>query len=488
MAGAGAAMGAHALAGAPEAAMPESPRGDANPFLSGNFAPVAEERDLVDLPVQGRLPAGLAGAYLRNGPNPAFPPIAYTYPLDGDGMIHAVYLANGRARYRNRWVVTRGLKAERRAGRALYGSIQHPVPVDARDVGADGDPGPFKNVANTSVIRYAGRVLALYEGGLPYALTEDLETRGEWDFAGKLTSSMTAHPRFDPATRELHFFRYLGARPYLTYFVGDRSGRIVRSLPIELPEPVMVHDFVLTDRHVVFVDCPAVLTEQGIVWKAERETRIGVLPRQGRSPAIRWFSTPPFFVYHFVNGFSDERQVTVDYVRHAAFGAGPAASDPPGRRRPPSLSRLTLDLARGTVKDEPLDDRPVEFPRMDERRTGRPYRFGYVPTRIDAGAPGIFDGLVQYDVERKTAAVRTYGAGRSTGEAVFVARPGGAGERDGWVLSFVYDSGRDASDLVILDAADFTGEPVATVRLPVRVPEGLHGSWLPGAPPASRGR
>ncbi len=449
---------------------------EANPFLSGNFAPVGDERDLVELPVEGRLPEGLEGAYMRNGPNPAFPPISYTYPLDGDGMIHAVCFERGRVRYRNRWVATRGLQAERRAGRALYGGVQRPVPVDPKDVGPDGDPGPFKNVANTNVIRYAGRVLALYEGGLPYALTDDLETKGEWSFGGKLTRAMTAHPKFDPATREMHFFRYTGDRPYLTYFVGDPTGRLVRTVPIDLPEPVMIHDFVLTDRHVVFFDCPAVLTQGGIVWKPDRESRIGVLPRRGRGrdtgQGIRWFRTAPFFLYHFVNGFSDDRQVTVDYVWHAAFG--PA-------RRPPSLHRLTVDLVRGAVKDEPLDDRPVEFPRMDERRMGRRYRFGYVPTRVDAATPGLFDALVQYDVERKTTAIRSYGKGRFTGEAIFVPRPGADGERDGWVLGFVYDAGRDQTDLVIVDAGDFTGEPAATVRLPVRVPEGLHGNWFPAS-------
>jgi hypothetical protein len=43
----------------------------------------------------------------------------------------------------------------------------------------------------------------------------------------------------------------------------------------------------------------------------------------------------------------------------------------------------------------------------------------------------------------------------------------------------VYDPHRDLSDVVILDAQDFAGEPVATIRLPVRVPFGFHGGWAP---------
>jgi carotenoid cleavage dioxygenase len=478
VAGAGLAAGMAALERREAAAQ-------AGPHLSGNFAPVAEERDAADLPVEGRLPDGLEGAYMRNGPNPAFPPLSYTYPLDGDGMVHAVYFEGGRARYRNRFVLTRGLRAERRAGRALYGGVGQPVPVDPAVVGPDGDPGPFKNIANTNVVRHAGQILALYEGGLPYALTDDLGTTGEWTFHGRLADAMTAHPRVDPASGELHFFRYAGRRPYLVYLVADRAGRLARRVPVALPEPVMLHDFVLTERHVVFFDCPAVFTERGFVWKGERETRVGVLAR--RSGRARWFSIAPFFVYHFVNAYDGERRITVDYVRHAAFGAGPP---PPGpARRPPALHRLTVNLAGGTVSDTQLDDHAVEFPRFDERRTGRAHRFAYVPTRVDAtGPPGVFDALLRHDAERGTASVHRYGPGRFTGEAVFVPRPGATGEQDGWVLSFVYDAGRNASDLVILEAGDFTGAPVATVRLPVRVPEGLHGNWVPGPLAAARPR
>src|SRR5215470_12081907 len=101
-----------------------------DPHLSGNFAPVGPEIDAADLPViSGRIPPELSGAYMRNGPNPLFKPITYTFPFDGDGMIHAVYLDNGRARYRNRFVQTRSLDVERRAGRAVYGGFARPMPV-----------------------------------------------------------------------------------------------------------------------------------------------------------------------------------------------------------------------------------------------------------------------------------------------------------------------------------------------------------------------
>ena len=53
-----------------------------------------------------------------------------------------------------------------------------------------------------------------------------------------------------------------------------------------------------------------------------------------------------------------------------------------------------------------------------------------------------------------------------------------AAENDGWLLALRYDRKLDRSDLVVLDANDFGGDPVAVVQLPRRVPIGLHGSWV----------
>jgi carotenoid cleavage dioxygenase len=62
---------------------------------------------------------------------------------------------------------------------------------------------------------------------------------------------------------------------------------------------------------------------------------------------------------------------------------------------------------------------------------------------------------------------------------VFVPRDPTSAEDDGWLLTFVYDAGSDRSDLVVLNAGDFAGEPEAVVHLPVRVPHGFHASWIP---------
>jgi carotenoid cleavage dioxygenase len=145
------------------------------------------------------------------------------------------------------------------------------------------------------------------------------------------------------------------------------------------------------------------------------------------------------------------------------------------------LTRWTLDLASGTVKEEALDDAASEFPRLDERRAGLRYRHGYA-----AGASGPegeragFDAIVHWDLERGTRKAHVVPAEDAVGEPLFVPRSPDAEEGDGWLLALVYRGAERRSDLLILDARDVAGAPVATVRLPHRVPFGFHGNWAPG--------
>ena len=147
-----------------------------NPFLQGNFAPWRMEGDAPDLEVVGEIPRDLRGTYYRNGPNQAFEPIGRYHWFDGDGMIHAIRLEDGRASYRNRWVLSDGLKEERAAGQALYPGLLEIKPTEAPR---------FKVTANTNIVAHAGKLLALVESSLPTELRlGTLETIGLYDFAG----------------------------------------------------------------------------------------------------------------------------------------------------------------------------------------------------------------------------------------------------------------------------------------------------------------
>jgi len=443
-----------------------------NPYLEGNFAPVLEERtDDHDLEVTGVVPPDLEGRLLRNGPNPVSNPAdpdGYHW-FTGDGMVHAVSLAGGRATgYRNRWVRTRRLAAQ----------VATAVPRGPRDV----TDGP----ANTHVVRHAGTTLALVESGFPHALSPELDRARVHDFDGALSSPMAAHPKLDPSTGELVFFGVdLFGPPFLRYHVVDASGQLTTTEHVEIPRATMIHDFGVTATRAVFLDQPVVfdlaLASQGRAmpfrWLPDAGSRVGVLARGGRGADVRWISMDPSYVFHVVNAFDDGDRTVVDVVRYDSV-----FDTPPGEaltRSSPSLHRWTVDPAANRVFEERLDDTPVEFPRIDPSVAGRPHRYAYTVRQGDDPTRPSYVGLVKYDLARDEAVRYDPGEGRMPGEPVFVRAADGAGEDEGWVLSVVYDAARDASDLVILDATSFSGPPVATVHLPARVPFGFHGSWVP---------
>lgn len=162
----------------------------ASPWLSGAWEPVHDELEADDLAVTGTIPAQIHGAYVRNGPNPVFEPLGAYHLFDGDGMLHGVRFEQGRASYRNRWIDSAGLRAERRAGGALYGGLNE-FRMPSPELVAEA--GPLKNVANTHVWRHAGRTLALLEAARPTEIDGDLSTVGEYDFDGLLQGLSLIH-------------------------------------------------------------------------------------------------------------------------------------------------------------------------------------------------------------------------------------------------------------------------------------------------------
>jgi len=443
-----------------------------NPYLAGNFAPVRDEVSVTDLPVTGTIPTSLSGEYLRNGPNPIVDPDPAAYHwFTGDGMLHAVELRDGKAlSYRNRWVRTDG---------ACEALGKEPPADQPDDVFLGGSSS-----ANTHVVAHAGRILALVEVCLPTEVRSDLSTVGRYDFGGRLRSPMTAHPKMDPVTGEMHFFGYdITGPPWLRYHVVDAAGNLTRSEDIDIQGPAMVHDFAITERNVVFFDLPVVFDLALVgtqpfpfAWRPDYGARVGVMPRDGGNADVRWIDIDLCYVYHPLNAYDDGDRVVVDVVRHDTMFATDQYG--PGDR-PPTLDRWTIDATAGKVVTERLDDRAQELPRVDERVAGRRHRYGYAPTFTGGNGGGVqFGGLLKHDLETGVTLERTFDGGQSAGEAVFAPASPTAGEDEGHLLSLVYDPARDASDLVILDAADFTGPEVARVHLPQRVPYGFHGWWL----------
>jgi len=443
-----------------EAASSETPW-----YMQGNYAPVMDERTDRDLAVTGEIPRDLHGMYVRNTPNPKGAPSAHWF--FGDGMVHGVRIEDGRALwYRNRWVKTKKLESG----------------LDAMDPAVMTDR--TASAANTHIVEHAGKLLALEEGHFPYELGYDLETKGCLDYGGRLQSAFSAHPKLCPETHELHSFGYGQVPPYLVYLVLDAEGELVHTAEIEVPGPTMMHDFMVTRDHAIFMDLPvtfslekALAGEVPIGWDPDYGARIGVLPRFGTNADIRWFEVEPCYVFHPLNAFVRDGKVVCQVGRHEYMWR-----DSMEDFAPAYLFEWTFDLRSGAVTERPLDDLSHGFPRVDDRKVGLESRYGWAVGPHPEGGSG-FDApgvLVRYDLERGTRVMHDFGPTAQPGEFVFVERSADSAEDDGVAMGYVYDQASDSSDLVILDAAHPEAEPLARIHLPRRVPHGFHGSWVRG--------
>lgn len=433
---------------------------------AGALAPVASEVEYLSLRVSGTLPDDLDGMLVRNGPNPL------TGRFEGEGvlswwpeaaMLHGISFEGGKATaYRNKW-----LRTQRWARvREPQASLSH----------LDTNP-------NVNVMRHAGETLALAEGGLPLAVSPMLDTLGPPSRHPFAATGMTAHPKIDAGTGELVMFHADWKPPFLRYGVADAEGETRVDFEIALERPSMMHDIAITQTRSIVLDLNVgydfSMLKRGhrmpLRWDDERGARLGVVPRHGGK--VRWFDVSPCFIQHVVNAY-DEAGTTVvlDAVRYPWFlrlmPGGDAFEDNPLG----TLHRYRIDLASGRVQEHAVDALGIELPRINELLTGRPYRYFYA---VEQPSPVEMRGIVRYDWQSGTYERYGLPPGDQNSEPIFVARRGAQAEDDGWVLSCVYRQATATTDVVVLDARDIAAGPVATVHLPVRIPAGFHGQWLP---------
>jgi carotenoid cleavage dioxygenase len=281
-------------------------------------------------------------------------------------------------------------------------------------------------------------------------------------------------------------FGYDFTPPYLTYHQVDASGSLVRSVPIELPASPMMHDFAITENYVIFMDLPILFQlELAIMgdsfpfrWSDDHTARLGVMPRDGGNDDVRWFEIDPCFIFHVMNAHeTDSGGIALEAVRHERLWADGSQ----GFGGTPLLHRFTIDLDDGSVSQEQLDDRPMEFPQLDKRLTGRAYRFGYGLHlgESESGAPGGVHGVLKLDHDRGEVAVHELHEAEQADEATFVPAGPEAGEDEGYLISYVFDRREDRTHLRIIDASDPAAPALARIKLPTRVPFGFHGIWIP---------
>lgn len=453
-----------------------------NPFLSGNYAPVRSEDDF-ELEVVGELPAALNGALYRTGPNPQFEPRGPYHWFTGDGMLHGFFLENGRARYRNRWVRTPKWQAENAAGRSLYGSFGQPADPEA--------PATDGGVANTNIVPHGGKLYALEEAHEPYEINPRTLETGAY---GQTGGRFTAHPKIDPVTGEMVWFAYsAGPAPLnnqIDYGVTDATGRVLRRDRFDAPYASMIHDFMVTDRHVMFPVLPLTASLERAMrggapfaWDPSKGSFLGVMARNASVETIRWFEAPIAYVFHPMNAWEDGDLIHCDVMEYPHAPLFPNADGSSNPDAPAILVRWTIDLAgaSNTINRTVLDDTPGEFPRFDERRTGLSYRHGWFAAISPSSTLAAFDSIAHVDLATGGRTLARFEVGDTPGEPVFVPRHADAAEGDGFILTVVHRASGNRSDLAVFEAQDIAAGPIALVKVPRRVPFGFHGNWMPSA-------
>lgn len=452
--------------------------------------------------IEGQIPGELSGTLFRNGPgllDIGGTPIHH--PFDGDGMISAFTFQEGKAFYRNRFVKTEAYLQEQVAGEILY-----------RGVFGTQKPGglfnnifdfKLKNIANTGVIYWGGKLLALWEAAEPHRLDpKTLETLGIDYLEGILEpgDAFAAHPWIDPhsvlddgAPCLVNFSVSPGISSKITLFEFAPDGKLLRRHAHSVPGFSFIHDFIITPHYAIFFQNPVnfnpipfLLGMRGagecVQFQPNKPTNILVIPRDPQNKEIQTFSVESGFVFHHANAFERDNQIYIDSI---AYQTLPQVQPDSNYKEvdfdsldPGQLWRFSINLDTGEVNRQLLESRCCEFPTHHPEYVGREYRYLYIGSVTnDTGRNAPLQAIMKLDLETEARQLHSFAPKGYVSEPIFVPKPNASQEDAGWILTLVYDGSKHRSTLAILDAANLAGEAIALLHLKHHVPYGLHGSW-----------
>lgn len=450
--------------------------GHNNPFLDGPFAPARTESFFEHLRVEGTIPPELDGALMRAGPNPisSFNPKVQHW-FAGDGLVHALRIKDGQALwYRSRFAGTNDVNK----------MLNRPI--------LPGERRGASEVVNTNIVALAGKLWTTVEAGAyPIQLDADLnsvrhqliETDEDLPFSG--------HPHVDPDTGEIHAVCYDAlVHNYLFYIHLNQDGTLKHSIKVPVKHGPMVHDCAITKTKAIILDLSVTFSLPTVIegglfpfkWNPNHPSRIGLLPFGGEASDIQWFSIDQCFIFHTLNAYDlDNGDVVMDAVVFEKALVNDIQG--PTESQVVKLERFIFEKATGKTTRRVLSDIPQEFPRIDERLSGRPHRYGYSVTVGNDATPNdvVSNNILVHDLQTGEVQKRNCGDNFITGEVVFVPRHKDAAENEGWLMSYHHAIDCSPSKVVIFDAQNILGDPVATIYLPVRVPVGFHCNWIPAS-------
>jgi carotenoid cleavage dioxygenase len=443
--------------------------------------------------IEGEIPRDLNGTLYRNGPcQKILPKAGYRalHLFDGDALVHAIRFEDGAARHTARFAQTESFVREQAEGSYCIGGMLTPADTVLEET-------PDQVQPNTNVVYHAGRLFALVENAPPFEMDpETLDSKGIWNYDGKMLGiSTTAHPKIDGRTGQMLIHGYQPVEPYVQLYVVEPDGRVSLAEAIDAPWPSMMHDFAITENHVifplgsVFFDIDAISNGgsfgEAIQARSDLGMKFGIRRRELGSPT-RWFDAPSSgYMFHPGNAYERDGKIYMDACKYedAAGLLADIATVRDGRMSTGVVGHpylYELDLEAGTCAETKLSDIGAEFPRLDDRRVGYENRWGYAATALpnpSGGVEAIFRRITKYDRRTGKSVHRPVVPGQWVGEPVFAPRTPEAEEDDGFVLNLLYDAANGRTAVDILDARAIDSEPLARLWLKERVPMGFHGNF-----------
>ncbi|BAY97339.1 Retinal pigment epithelial membrane protein [Tolypothrix tenuis PCC 7101] len=471
----------------------------------GGYQSLKQEFDYWIDDIEGEIPPELQGTLFRNGPGLLdINGQQIHHPFDGDGMISRISFINGRAHFRNRFIRTEGYLEEQKAGKILY-----------RGVFGTQKPGGWlanifdfkmKDIANTNVIYWGSKLLALWEAAEPHRLDPNtLETLEREYFNGVLSTgeAFSAHPRLDPSCNQdngapclVNFSIQPGLSTTITIFELNPAGEIIRKQAHSVPGFCFIHDFLITPNYCIFFQNPVTFNPlpfalgirsagECIKFQPNQPTRIIVIPRNPETAkaGVKILETQSGFVFHHVNAFEVGDEIVIDSICYDSLSQVEPESDfrqvnfdalAPGQ-----IWRFALQLQNGTVQRQLIESRCCEFPTIHPDNVGRQYRYLYIGAAHAEIGNAPLQAILKIDLDSGERQLWSAAPRGFIGEPIFVPRPNSQTEDDGWLLALVYDAAHQRSDVVILDARDLHKGAIARLHLQHHIPYGLHGSFTP---------
>ncbi len=451
--------------------------------------------------IDGQIPTELRGTLFRNGPgllDIAGTPIRH--PFDGDGMVCAFTFENGHVHFQNRFVQTEGYQQEKAAGKSLYRGV-----FGTRKSGGwlnNLFDLKFKNIANTNVVYWGKQLLALWEGAEPHRLDPyNLHTLGVDYLNGVIQpgEAFAAHPRIDYSCHLdggnpclVNFGLKVGLASTINVFEFSPEGDLLRRYHYTTPGFSFIHDFAITPNYCIFFQSqvtynplPFLFGLRGagecIQFHPQKPTRIILIPRTPPHQEVKVLETPAGFVFHHANAFEAEQSIYIDSVCYASI---PQVNPNSNYKEtnfaeldPGQLWRFAVDLEQAQVKRTLLESQCCEFPSINPRNVGQAYRYLYLGAAASAEGNAPLQALLKRDLitgDRQFYAFAPHGY---VGEPVFVPKPQGKEEDEGWLMTMVYDGSQHRSALAIFDAQRVSNGPIAIAYLQHHIPYGLHGFW-----------